>query len=103
MSDLERLDATIRFALGLPLNADLHAIGYGTTDGWDSLGHMQLVEAIEAEFGISVSPGDVFAMSDYQAIREVVGGQLHGSITPGSHGGTCSRAGSVRVPEAESD
>ena len=79
MIDQERLDTTIRSALGLSVDEDLQRISYGTTQGWDSVGHIQLVAAIEEEFGVSLGPDDVFAMSDYQAVCEVVDGRLHGS------------------------
>jgi acyl carrier protein len=76
MSDRTRLDATIKTALGFPEEADIRGIGYGRTEGWDSIGHMQLVLAIEEAFGITLSPDDVFAMSDYPAVHEVLDDRL---------------------------
>jgi acyl carrier protein len=72
MTDLEQLDAAVRQAIGLADDADLAGISYGVTDGWDSVGHMELVVAIEAAFGIAIEADDVFAMSDYGAIRAVL-------------------------------
>ena len=84
-SDVMRLDATIRAALGLPASTDLRDIAYGMTDGWDSVGHMQLVAAIEETFGVTFSPDDMFAMSDYLAVREALDGQLRGPDGGSSH------------------
>ncbi len=66
------LDATIRLALGLPDDAALKDAGYGRTVGWDSVGHTELVVALEAAFGISIEPDHVFDMTDYGAVRRVL-------------------------------
>lgn len=66
------LDATIRRALGLAEDVPLADAAYGRTDGWDSVGHMQLIAAIEEAFGVSVDADEVFAMSDVEAVRHVL-------------------------------
>ena len=40
---------------------------------WDSVAHMQLVNAIELAFDIMLDTDDVIAMSSYQKAREIVG------------------------------
>jgi len=40
-----------------------------TIAAWDSLGHLNLILAIEAEFGVSFSPDDVIGMGSLGAIR----------------------------------
>jgi acyl carrier protein len=72
MTDAQQLDATIRLALGLADDAELAGAAYGRTDGWDSVGHMELVVGIEAAFGIAIDAEDVLAMSDYAAIRRIL-------------------------------
>jgi acyl carrier protein len=72
LSDEERLDATFRLALGLADDVDLGETAYGRTEGWDSVGHMELIVGIEAAFGISIEADDVFAMSDFPAVRAVL-------------------------------
>jgi acyl carrier protein len=40
--------------------------------GWDSLGHLSLVQAIEAEFQISLADGDLTEMEDVGKIKAVL-------------------------------
>lgn len=77
-SDDQRFDDTIRVAFGLPASTDLRDIAYGVTDGWDSIGHMQLVATIEETFGVAFSPDDMFAKSDYPPVRKALDGHLRG-------------------------
>jgi acyl carrier protein len=72
MIDPDRLDATFRLALGLPDDVDVAGAAYDRTEGWDSVGHMELMVGLEAAFGISIDADDVFAMSDYAAVREIL-------------------------------
>lgn len=72
MTDEDTLDATFRLALGLADDVDLDETAYGRTEGWDSVGHMLLTTGIEVAFGISIDPDDMFAMSDFAAVRRVL-------------------------------
>jgi acyl carrier protein len=72
MSDSERFDAAIRHGLGLADGQDLTTLVYGRTESWDSVAHMQLVAAIENEFGIMIETDDVIAMSSYSAARQIL-------------------------------
>jgi acyl carrier protein len=72
MTDADTLDATFRLALGLADDVDLGETAYGQTEGWDSVGHMELIIGIEAAFGISIEADDVFEMSDFSAVRAVL-------------------------------
>ena len=72
MTDSERLDAAIRRGLGIADDVDLTELAYGRTEYWDSVAHMQLVAAIEAEFGIMMETDDVIAMSSYGAARQIL-------------------------------
>jgi hypothetical protein len=71
-SDSERLDAAVRDALGLASDVDLRGVAYGSTEGWDSVGHLQLVTEIEVAFDIAIDPDDVVAMASYPAIRSIL-------------------------------
>lgn len=71
-ADEERLEATVRDALGLPADADVAGAAYGSTEGWDSVGHLQLVTAIEDAFGITIDADDVVDMSSYGAVRTIL-------------------------------
>lgn len=72
MIEAEKIAATVRRALGLPDDADVTSAAYGQTDGWDSVGHMEVVLGLEQAFGISIDPDDVFVMSDYSGVRRVL-------------------------------
>jgi hypothetical protein len=72
MSDSQRLDAAIRRGLGLADDEDVTSLAYGRTESWDSVAHMQLVAAIENEFGIMMETDDVIAMSSYAAARQIL-------------------------------
>jgi acyl carrier protein len=72
MSDAERLDDAVRDALGLADDAELEAIAYDTTPEWDSVGHLQMMAAIEAAFDIRIDADDVVQMSDYDKVRSTL-------------------------------
>lgn len=72
MDDSQRLDAAIKRGLGITDGEDLTSLEYGRTDYWDSVAHMQLVAAIENEFGIMMETDDVIAMSSYGAARQIL-------------------------------
>ena len=40
--------------------------------GWDSLAHMNLIDALEAEFGLKFSVREVMKMTSVGTIREVL-------------------------------
>jgi acyl carrier protein len=68
----DRLARVVRDALVLDDEIDLDTAAYGKTEGWDSVGHMGLVSAIETEFGIEVEADDVVAMATYPAVAEIL-------------------------------
>lgn len=72
MEDTVRLEKTFRAVFGLDEGADLAAMAYGTIDAWDSLAHMQLVAALETEFGIMLNADEVIEMSDYGVVRKIL-------------------------------
>jgi acyl carrier protein len=43
-----------------------------TTPNWDSLGHINLILAIETEFGVSLSPEDAMEMLSVKLIRMIL-------------------------------
>jgi acyl carrier protein len=72
MTDSEKLDRAYRTSLGLGDQVDLSETGYGVTDGWDSIAHMQLVAAIEATFDIMMDTDDVVAMNSYRVAKRIL-------------------------------
>jgi acyl carrier protein len=43
-----------------------------TVTGWDSFGHLELVDALEAAFGIKLAPQDVSEMSTFGDVEKVI-------------------------------
>jgi acyl carrier protein len=43
-----------------------------TVEGWDSMGHLNLVAALEQEFGVSIDIGDVMEMVTVKKIHEIL-------------------------------
>lgn len=48
------------------------------TDVWDSLKHMELVLAIEQEFGIELTFDEIVAMQNVQDIKRVLNDRVEG-------------------------
>ncbi len=72
MDDLTKLATAFRSSLGLPDDLDLEQAAYGTTRGWDSVAHMQLVAAIEDAFGIMMETEDVIGMSSFPVAKQIL-------------------------------
>jgi acyl carrier protein len=43
-----------------------------SVQGWDSMGHLNLVAALEAGFGVSIDIGDAMEMVSVKRIREIL-------------------------------
>lgn len=43
-----------------------------TVEGWDSMGHLNLMAALEHEFGVSIDIDDVMEMVTVKRIREIL-------------------------------
>lgn len=65
-----RLEAVFQRVFGVQSVTDATSI----TDipQWDSLAHIGLVLAIEAEFGVRISPAQAIEMISVRAIREIL-------------------------------
>ena len=48
------------------------------TPAWDSIAHLNVCLAVEAEFGISLSPEEMIAMTNVAAIQSVL--LRHGAL-----------------------
>jgi hypothetical protein len=67
-----QLEDAFRAALGLPQGADVRRLEYGRNAKWDSVGHIQLVAAIEQAFDIILEGDDIFAMKSYAAAADLL-------------------------------
>ena len=43
-----------------------------TVEGWDSMGHLNLLAALEANFNVNIDIGDVVEMVSVRKIREIL-------------------------------
>jgi acyl carrier protein len=43
-----------------------------TVGSWDSLAHIILITELEATYGVSLSPGEIFNMTNVAAIKQVL-------------------------------
>ena len=52
------------------------SIKYEQLEGWDSMGHLMLITAIENEYGISLLPDEVIIMGDIPTIEKIIKNHL---------------------------
>jgi acyl carrier protein len=48
-------------------------LAYSQVEGWDSIGHMQLVAALEEAFDITMDTDDIIGFSSYDKGFEILG------------------------------
>jgi acyl carrier protein len=72
MSAVETLKGAFTTALALTPGTNVTGATYGETEGWDSVGHMALVAAIETAFDIMLDTDEVIGMSSFEKAREIV-------------------------------
>ena len=66
----QRLQAIFQAVLELPPGSDPTVSAHGQTASWDSLAHVSLVAAIEAEFDVTIDAGDSMSLTSYEATRQ---------------------------------
>jgi acyl carrier protein len=66
---LERVEAIFREVLTVPPDTDLRAVGQDSDVGWDSLGHVTLMTAIEGEFGLTLDTSEMIELTSFAAIQ----------------------------------
>jgi acyl carrier protein len=59
-------------ALGLPPDAEVEQLAYRSVPEWDSVAHMQLVNAIERAFDVMLDTSDVLGLSSWEHAREIL-------------------------------
>lgn len=71
-----RLRTVFADSLGIDPDTDVTTCRYRETAGWDSIGHMTLVAAIEHEFDIQLTTEQVIDMHSFAAAVAIVAGAL---------------------------
>jgi acyl carrier protein len=72
---LKNVMATV---LGIAADSINDETSMDTVEAWDSIKHMNLVLAIEEEFGVSIPDEDAANITSYPLIRLVLSEQLKG-------------------------
>lgn len=63
----DRLAEIFLVVFDLPPDTDLAGVAPGTTEKWDSLGHVSLVTAISNEFGVQISAVDSLEITSFES------------------------------------
>lgn len=72
MNNTEKLHQAFVEGLSIPMDAVNETLAYQAIAEWDSMAHMYLVAAIEANFNIEIDTEDILKMTSYQQIRETL-------------------------------
>ncbi len=59
--------------LHLEPGANVRAVRYQETSSWDSVAHLQLIDAVEQEFGVVIDGEWTSTLVDYEAFRRLIG------------------------------
>lgn len=71
MTNLEKY--TKVFTETFEVNAEqAKTMSYRSSEQWDSVGHMDLVSALEAAFGIMMDSDDVFDLTSFEKGKEIL-------------------------------
>ncbi len=71
MTNLEKYDKLFLDAFRIP-REELPGLKYRGIPAWDSVGHMDLMSAMEEAYGISISTPDLLSFSSYEAGKAVL-------------------------------
>jgi len=72
MINFEKLYGVISDVLGIPVEHINDESSPDNIDKWDSLTHINLIIAIESEFGVSLTPEDTMDMLSVKLIRIIL-------------------------------
>jgi acyl carrier protein len=67
-----RVCSVVSSVFGVPLESVHASTSQATVESWDSLSHIHLVVALEAEFSVSFTPDQTLQMTSVQAICDVL-------------------------------
>lgn len=73
MSDRdERLQRVFRQVLSLPGEADVRGLSAGEADSWDSIAHINLILAVEQEFGVGLTADEASGALSFREMLRLV-------------------------------
>lgn len=68
-----RLETVFKTTLGI--DAVSAELSQTNCDAWDSVNHLNLVLALEAEFGVTFEPEEIAAMQSLAAVEKILAGK----------------------------
>jgi len=68
----DRIYRVVSDVMGVPVTEIVDESSPDTIEAWESLSHINLVLALEAEFGISLTPEDVLEMLSVGLIKTIL-------------------------------
>ena len=71
MTNLEKYNAAFMESFGVT-EKDLPTLEYQSIEAWDSVGHMQLIAALEDTFDIMFDTDDILAFNSYKTGIEII-------------------------------
>lgn len=71
MNNLEKFNAAFTESFGIPVE-QLPELVYQGIEAWDSVGHMQLIAALEDTFEIMFDTDDIIGFNSYQKGKELI-------------------------------
>jgi acyl carrier protein len=72
MDSSDKLRTCFIETFGLEADVDVEALRYQGIKGWDSVGHMQLIAALESTFDIIIDVQDVLDMNSFGKAKEIL-------------------------------
>lgn len=72
MTNEERLINVFIASLGISSGDAEHAV-FKETTGWDSVGHVNLMNSVEEEFAVSLEPDDILDFKSFAIGKDILG------------------------------
>lgn len=72
MDSLHRLKDAFVDALAIGPDSGVETLTYGSIAEWDSVAHVQLINAIEKEFDVMLDTDEVLSMSSFTRAKEIL-------------------------------
>lgn len=69
---MESLEDVFRNALEIEDSEDLDSLRYGSIPAWDSVGHMVLVAALEKNFGVKLTMGQILDIETFDDAKRLL-------------------------------
>lgn len=68
---MESLEDVFMSALEIENSEDLDSLRYGSVPTWDSVGHMVLVAALEKNFGVKLTMGQILDIETFDDAKRL--------------------------------